>query len=114
MAIQNHSKRPAWVAQKMDKQVKRRVGIDRHNPQVKINGEAVMFADTPEMIRERWCKNYGGRSYHFSIMRFKFRTADGRLFTALRGQCHDANAGYCLGITGFYNVKPAEILVFAK
>lgn len=107
MAIQNHSKRPAWVAQKMDKQVKQRLGITRHQPQTRILGQAVMFADTPEMIRERWLGNRGGRKYHFSIWRFKFITENGQVFTALRGQACDANAGYCLSITGFYNIKPA-------
>lgn len=108
MAIQNHSKRPSYIAAKMDKQVKKRTGIDRHSRSLSICGLPVLrLVGAPECLRERWIKVSQGRSYHFAVMRFKFQAVGGQLYTALRAQCHDANHGYCLSITGFYNLTPA-------
>lgn len=118
MAIQNHSKRPAWVATKMDKQVKQRTGIDRHSRSINICGLPVLcLMGAPEIVRERWIRKprkhdrdgnkIKGRTYHFAVMRFKFQAVGGQLYTAMRVQCHDANAGYALSITGFYNLTPA-------
>lgn len=119
MAIANHSKRPAWLAAKMDKQVKQRTGIDRHSRSISICGLPVLcLVGAPEIVRERWIRkpaSYGvtlgkrikGRTYHFAVMCFKFQAVGGQLYTAMRVQCHDANAGYALSITGFYNLTPA-------
>lgn len=108
MAIQNHSKRPAWVAAKMDVQVKKRTGIDRHSRSISICGLPVLrLVGAPEIVRERWHKVRRGRSYHFAVMRFKFQAVGGQLYTAMRVQCNDANHGYALSITGFYNLTPA-------
>lgn len=108
MAIRNFSKRPAWVAQRMDDLVKKRTGVTRHQHQVTICGLKVQcFTDAPEIVRERWFKKPRGRNYHFAIMRFKFTDSNGQNWTALRGQVHDANHGYGLSITGFYNLTPA-------
>ncbi len=109
MAIRNHSKRPAWVAQRMDEQVKKRTGVTRHTTSITILGVPVVkLIGAPETLRERWYKKPRGRRYHFSIKRFVFQARDGQYWSALRAQTHDGDHGYCLSVTGFWNLKPAQ------
>lgn len=108
MTIRNHSKRPTWVAQRMDEMVKNRTGITRHTTSITICGLLVQcFTDAPQIVRERWYKKPLGRRYHFSIRRFRFRDVNGQEWTVLRGQTHDGDHGYALSVTGFYNLKSA-------
>lgn len=115
MAIQNHSKRPAYVAQRMDKLVKKRTGVTRHSTELFICGLKVKCLTTsPETLHECWYHKPQGRHWHFAVVRFSFQSEDGRLWTAKRAQTHDADHGYCLSITGFYDLKPAEIGLLQK
>ena len=98
-----------------EKQVKRRTGLSRKQQQLRIQGMAMFLITSPEIVRERFIRvskldDYGssmsrGRTYHFAIWRYSLRSEDGRLWTALQAQCHDANHGWMLNVTGLYNLK---------
>lgn len=114
MAIRNHSKRPAALVERMDKQVRQRIGIDRHHPELTICGVQVKrLIKSPETIRERWIRKPAwfdgvkGRSYHFAVLRFTFESPNGGIYTALQAQTHDAHHGYALSVTGFWGLQPA-------
>ena len=118
MAIQNHAKRPAWVAAKMDAQVQARTGISRHNTELVICGVPVAELRSPEIVRERfYCvktghKKSGAPRYHtleFTLVRFMFKAKNGAWWTALRCQTHDRDRGYCVSVTGFWNLQSAEV-----
>jgi hypothetical protein len=90
-----------------EKLVRRRTGLSRKNQQIKVNGLAMALTASPEIMRERWFKVPRGRKYHFALLRYNLRSEDGRHWTALQVQCHDADHGWMLSISGLYNLKPA-------
>lgn len=115
MAIQNHAKRPAWVAAKMDVQVLKRTGISRHNTDLFICRIPVASLKSPEIVREKFyrvragTKKSGRPRYHtlcVSLVRVMFKAKDNAWWTALRCQTHDMERGYCVSVTGFWSLKP--------
>jgi hypothetical protein len=104
-------------AEKRAKMIKRRTGLTRSNNTLVIGGLRVArIIGAPLTIRERQYHvarvNFArggkkGRTIHFALLRYTFQTADGRTCTALQAQAHDANHGYMLNVTGFWNVIPA-------
>jgi hypothetical protein len=104
-------------AQQREKQVKRRLGLTRHNQQVRIGGLAMFFTALPSIVSERWYhqerRDYSrgapkGRSFYFAVLRYNLCSEDGRNWTALQAQCHDSNHGYMLNVTGFWNLTEAQ------
>jgi hypothetical protein len=115
MAMRNHSKRPAWAAERMEKQVRKRLGITRHDYTIVIHGvQMVGFVESPVTVRERFIKVPQGRSYHFAVKRFTMVDAQGCHWTALQAQAHDAHHGFALSVTGFYGLKSVSIPVLPK
>ena len=92
-----------------EKMLRKRLGLTRTNQQIRIGGMAVFFTASPVILRERWfISALNGRKYDFVILRYSLRSEDGRTWTALQGQCHDANRGYMLNVTGLYNLKECQ------
>lgn len=115
MAMTNHSKRPAWAAERMEKQVKKRLGITRHKQDIVIKGVRMAgIIGTPEIVRERWIKKPFERSHHFAIKRYLMVDEQGGLWSAYQAQAHDANAGYVLSVTGFWGLQAVPIPLFTK
>lgn len=103
-----------------EKQVRKRLGLTRHNQQINIRGMNMLFTATPVIVRERWIRcsaiydEYGdrikkGRTYHIAVWRYSLCSADGRTWTALQAQCHDGHHGWMLNVTGFWNLKLQEV-----
>lgn len=90
-----------------EKQVRKRLGLSRKKQQLVIDGLPMAFTASPEIVRERWFRCKHGRTYHFAIWRYHLRSADGRRWTALQAQCHDAAHGWMLNVTGFWNLAIA-------
>lgn len=96
--------------------VKRRTGVTRKTVSLTICGLGVKrMIGSPVILRERWlhiprrefCKGCPkGRTYHFAVVRFAFEAADGRLYSAKRVQCFNANSGLLQSLTGFYSLQP--------
>lgn len=116
MTIRNASKRSVKRAATIDAIVLARTGVSRHTRALAIKGVRVQgFITAPVIIRERWVHvprhyNYAGerkrgRNIHFAILRYSFRGADGLGYSALQGRVCNADKGYALSVTGFWNLK---------
>lgn len=99
--------RRKFYALKRETMLRKRLGLTRKNQQVRIGGLAMFLTASPSIVRERWFKVPRGRKYHFAVLRYQLRSEDGRMWTALQAQAHDANYGYMLNVTGFWGLKPA-------
>lgn len=98
--------RRKFYALKRETMLRKRLGLTRKNQQIRIGGMAMFLTASPSIMRERWfISDYNGRKYHFAVLRYSLRSEDGRNWTALQGQCHDANRGYMLNVTGFWNLE---------
>lgn len=116
MTIRNASKRSASRAAHIDAIVLARTGVSRHTRVLAIQGVRVQsFITAPVIVRERWIRvprhyNYAGekirgRNYHFAILRYSFRGQDGLAYSALQGRVCNADKGYALSVTGFWNLR---------
>lgn len=115
MAITNHSKRPAWAAERMEKQVKKRLGITRHKQDIVIKGVRMAgIIGTAVILRERWIKVPMGGKYHFAVKEYQMVDVQGRLWSCKQAQAHDASHGYVLSVTGFWGLTAVPIPVFTK
>lgn len=100
--------RRKYFSEQRAKMIKRRTGLTHKNHTLIIRGITIQqIVGAPVIVRERWCRQPLGRSYHFMLLRYTLRTTGGDLWTALQAQTHDANRGYMLSITGFWDFKPA-------
>lgn len=96
-------KRHSEQAVAWEKLVKKRTGVTRTQPQAIVKGMPIArLIGPPEIVRERW---YGQRLY-FCILRFRFQTADGQIWTTLQARCISLRAKYTRSISGFWNVQP--------
>lgn len=107
-----HSGYTEWIR----RLVKQRTGVTRKSVSFKVCGLGVrQFVGSPVILRERWlheprrefCKGCPkGRTYHFAVVRITFEAVDGRLYSAKRVQCFNANSGLLQSLTGFYSLCP--------
>lgn len=95
-------------ALKREKQVRHRLGLTRKKQQIVIGGLEMFFTASPTIARERWFRCQHGRTYHIAIWRYSLRSADGRKWTALQAQAHDASHGWMLNVTGFWGLKESS------
>lgn len=96
--------------------VKQRTGVTRKTTSLTVCGLSVKrMIGSPVTVRERWlheprrefCKGCPkGRTYHVAVVRFTFEAMDGRLYSAKRVQCFNANSGLLQSLTGFYSLQP--------
>lgn len=91
-----------------EKQVRKRLGLTRKKQQIVIGGLEMFFVASPMIVRERYFRCEHGRKYHIAIWRYYLCSADGRQFTALQAQAHDASHGWMLNVTGFWGLKESS------
>lgn len=106
------SKRYSDQAAKWDKLVKKQTGVTRHKPQAVVKGMPVeRFLGSPEIVCERWIHvpshipKVKGDNYHVSILRFRFQTADGQIWTTLQARTFDLDRMFAIRLSGFWNVE---------